>query len=100
MGDWYDPCDHTGETLFPVSEVGFGWSAGDTWSLGIASDSFQGGYGNARGSGSVVIPQCTPGIYTFVADFSITFNTTNGGQDFCDAGPISITATVEFPEVG
>jgi hypothetical protein len=83
-----------------VWEVEFGWSAGDTWSLGLASDYPQGGYGFGRGSGSVVIPQCTPGIYTFVADFVITFETTNGGFDFCDAGPISITATVEFPEVG
>jgi hypothetical protein len=97
MGGWYDPCDHTGSTLFPLWEVFLGWSAGDTWSLGLANDYPQGGYGYGRGGGSVVIPQCTPGIYTFVADFVVAFQ---GGLDLCDAGPIPITATVEFPEVG
>ena len=97
-GVWVDPCDHTDATLVSVEMVQLFWdSDASSWKLYFYTLANQAGNNDGMFQGLISIPQCTTGIYTFVVNYKIAFQ---GDPNRCEAGPIPITVTIEFPEVG
>jgi hypothetical protein len=99
MGDWYDPCDHMGVTPVNGNQISFGWDSDqNAWVFSLASPPGEGAGNTYK---VTTIPPCTTGIYTFVVDYAVTFQVYGGDPPYgCKAGPIPVTVTIEFPEVG
>jgi hypothetical protein len=98
-GDWYDPCDHTGLPVVKGSQIILDWDSDqNAWVFALASPP---GVGAGFTYKVTTIPPCTTGIYTFVVDYFVVFQVGGGSPPYgCIAGPIPVTVTVEFPEVG
>jgi hypothetical protein len=96
--EWVYPCDHTGLPVVKGSQIILDWDADqNAWVFSLASPP---GVGAGVAGKVTTIPPCTPGIYTFVVDYQVGFQVGGGEPPYgCMAGPIPVTATVEFPEV-
>jgi hypothetical protein len=96
---WFYPCDHTGVIPVNGNQIILNWdSLQNAWVLALASTP---GLGAGTAYKATTIPPCTTGIYTFVVDYEVTFQVDGGEPPYgCRAGPIPVTATIEFPEVG